>query len=273
MARRSTTPPCLAAAFLVLLLQLAVISTIQTVLVVDALSHSPPPMSARGPSRFFLDTASTDEWSDLLPLGIFHGITTNPTILERDNIPCTVESVQSLARKALALTDEFMCQSWGGSDDDLMYEIGMELSSIDRRRIVIKCPVTAAGTRAAARLVRSGVRVCLTACYNKNQALVAAGCGAEYIAPYLGRMTDVGRDGLSECRSMQSIVTGMGSSTRILVASIRKVDDMSTLASSGCDTFTFSPEIARAMFEEELTDIAAKDFEDSAIRNKGTKLK
>ncbi|CAE7550717.1 tal [Symbiodinium natans] len=266
MARRSTAQSLAAASLLLLLtyhLRRFSCSAFSYPRAHDLLCH-------RGPSRFFLDTASTEQWSELLPLGIFHGITTNPTILERCNVPCTVASVQSLASNALDVTDEFMCQSWGG-DADMMYSIGMELSSVDRTRVVVKCPVTAEGTKAASRLIGSGVRVCLTACYSKNQALVAAACGAEYIAPYLGRMTDAGRDGLSECRSMQSIVKGMGSSTRILVASIRKVEDMCTLACCGCDTFTFSPDVARAMFAEELTAVAAKDFEDAALRNKGAK--
>ena len=226
--------------------------------------HLVPPM-ARGESRFFLDTASIDEWNELIPLGIFHGITTNPTILERCGVSCTVESVHELAATALGMVDEFLCQAWGSTGEE-MYNIGMELSAPDRERIVIKCPVTAEGTKAASRLISKGVRVCLTACYNSNQALVAGSCGADYLAPYLGRMTDAGRDGLMECQKMQDAVDGMGSTTRIMVASIRNADDMATLAAGGCDTFTFSPDCARSLFSDELTNTAAADFEEAAKR-------
>ena len=68
-----------------------------------------------------------------------------------------------------------------------MYRHGMEISAMDRDRIVIKVPVTAEGTKVATMLARSGVRICLTACYNSKQALIAASMGVEYIAPYLGR--------------------------------------------------------------------------------------
>lgn len=234
----------------------------------------PNPHPHRGTNRLFLDTAVQSEWDDLIPTGIFHGITTNPTLLERANHPCTVPSIQALAINALNRVgcDEFMCQSWGSTAND-MYKIGMELSSIDRARIVIKVPVTKEGTEAARMLMESGVRVCLTACYNSHQAIIAAGLGAEYLAPYLGRMDDNGKDGMGEIKRMQDIVKGVGSSTRIFAASIRDAKSMVDLmcyndnnGSSGLDTFTFNPDVARELFSEALTDAAALDFEEAAKR-------
>ena len=233
---------------------------------------NPNPIKKRGSNRLFLDTAVQSEWSSLLSLGIFHGITTNPIILERAGYECTIPTVQSLAIKALSIPNcnEFMCQSWGESCDT-MYEVGLSLSEIDRERIVIKVPVTFEGTKAASKLINSGVRVCLTACYSSDQAVIAAGLGAEYIAPYLGRMNDNGKNGMEECHRMQQIVDGMNDcQTRVLVASIRDAKSMSDLiAASGMDTFTFSPDVARQLFEEELTIKAAEDFEDAAKRTSG----
>jgi transaldolase len=113
-------------------------------------------------------------------------VTTNPTLLERADEPCTVENLHKLADSALMRTNEFMCQAWGSNPNE-MYDNGMAISRRDRERIVIKVPVTAKGAEAAKMLVESGVRVCLTACYGSKQALVAASIGVEYIAPYLGR--------------------------------------------------------------------------------------
>lgn len=239
-----------------------------TALVISCLSLSsalisPPGM--RGEGRLFLDTAVESEWESLLPLGIFHGVTTNPVLLERAGHACTVPAVQDLARRALSQTPEFMCQAWGETPQE-MYSIGEALSESDRDRIVVKVPVTAGGTEAASKLVKSGVRVCLTACYASQQALIAAGTGVEYLAPYLGRMTDSGKDGMHECRKMQEIVNGLGSDTRILVASIRDVESLEDLAIDGLDTFTFSPDVARALFLEPLTDKAAADFQEAAKR-------
>lgn len=225
-------------------------------------------VSHRGSNRLFLDTADKVVWQELLPLGIFHGVTTNPTLLERADEPCTTKHLHNLAQIALSIPGchEFMCQAWGSSAPE-MYKIGMELSKPDRSRIVVKVPVTKEGTKAAACLIQSGVRVCLTACYNSHQAIVAAGLGAEYIAPYLGRMSDNDKDGMEECLKMQEIVKGMGSSTRILVASIREVDSMAALMALGkMDTFTFNPDVARELFEEPLTLDAAAEFEEAAQR-------
>lgn len=140
----------------------------------------------RGECRFFLDTADTAEWNELLPRGMFHGVTTNPTLLARANEPCTVSNLHSLAKKALAYTNEFMCQTWGATANE-MFKNGMQISEMDREKIVIKVPVTAEGTKAATMLSKEGVRICLTACYNSKQALIAGSMGVEYIAPYLGR--------------------------------------------------------------------------------------
>jgi transaldolase len=152
-------------------------------IVYQSAAFTPP---HRGESRFFLDTADTNEWDELLPRGLFHGVTTNPTLLERAKEPCTIDNLHLLASKALSYTEEFMCQTWGGTVEE-MYENGMRISDYDRDRVVVKVPVTVDGVVAAAMLAKSGVRICLTACYNSKQALIAASAGVEYIAPYLGR--------------------------------------------------------------------------------------
>ena len=227
----------------------------------------PTPPRYRGASRFFLDTADVREWEELLPLGIFHGVTTNPVLLERAGVPCTVEATTSLAKTAFDLgAREFMIQSWGGSADALESKALELCDALGRRSddLVVKVPVTAEGTRAASALVRQGVRVCLTACYDSSQALVAVASGAEYLAPYVGRMSDAGKDGQLECVHMQQIVDGLGGSTRIFAASIRDAQTLASLAAAGLDSFTFSPAVARELFADPLTAAAAADFERAA---------
>lgn len=79
-------------------------------------------------------------------------------------------------------------------------------------------------------------------------------------------MTDNGKDGLNQCKRMQSIVNGLGSDTRILVASLRDADTLADLAVEGLDTYTFSPAVARELFDEPLTETAAAEFEEAAAR-------
>ncbi|CAK8996479.1 unnamed protein product [Durusdinium trenchii] len=219
-----------------------------------------PPL--RGKARLFLDTADVSAYDELLPLGMFSGVTTNPAILKKDNVKCTVDSLHQLAGQAFKHTDEFMCQSWG-KDASELYDTGMKLAGLDKEKIVVKVPATVEGIKAAKRLLEEGVRVCLTACYSAKQALIATGLGVEYVAPYLGRMNDNRKDGFDQCYKMHEIVGGIGGKTRVLVASLRDVVNMQVLAQKGLDTFTFSPRVARQLLEEPLTEKAAEEFEEA----------
>lgn len=239
------------------------------VLLIALLSGTSTGLVHRGSGRFFLDTADTAEYKTFLPTGVFHGVTTNPVILQRSGVPCNVEAIRALATECFELGGaEFMAQAWGGDDVDKLVETGVALNSIDPSRMTVKVPVTKAGVEAARRLAAPphNVRICLTACYASAQALIAAGAGVEYLAPYLGRMSDNGKDGMAEVKRMELIARGTGSGCRILVASLRSVAQLEELAAAGLDTFTFGPDIARALFDasDGLTEAAAEQFEEAA---------
>jgi len=108
--------------------------------------------------RYYLDTADADEWAALLPLGIFRGVTTNPTLLERAGVACTVASLRAHAAAAFALgAREFMAQSWGGARDELV-AVGLALAAIDDR-VTVKAsrwPSRPSRARARARSVGRG---------------------------------------------------------------------------------------------------------------------
>jgi len=221
----------------------------------------------RGTLRLFLDTADEETFDAWLPTGMFVGVTTNPTILERDGVECSVDALSALARNALEFdaVEEFQVQTWG-EDSDEMWKNGIALARLDPERVVVKVPVTLEGIKAANALVVDGVRVTMTAAYAPHQVLVAASIGANYIAPYLGRMNDAGRDGLGTIVSMQETVEELESDMRILVASVRTVAEMAKLAAKGCDTFTISEKVAAEMFTDPLTSQAAIDFQSCAER-------
>jgi transaldolase len=209
--------------------------------------------------RLYLDTADAIAWEQWHSTGIFYGVTTNPLLLERSHIPCTLAALTRLTEIALGLgMQEIQLQTWGDSPE-AMVERGLSLAAI-HPAVVVKVPITRAGTEAAAQLAAAGVRVTLTAVYEVYQMLIAAALGAAYTAPYLGRITDLGRDGLAELAQMQRVLQGVGSPTRILVASIRSVEDLAYLAAQGLDTFTFSSAIATALFQVDPTIAATADF-------------
>jgi transaldolase len=214
--------------------------------------------------RLFLDSADPEAWRQWLPTGLFHGVTTNPTLLQRAGQPCSLAGLTQLTAQALELgAREVQLQAWGGSSD-AMQDCGQALAAIAPSRVVVKLPVTRQGSLAAHRLISAEIPVTLTACYEPSQVLVAAALGATYLAPYLGRINDLGRDGLSDLRTMQRCVDGLGSPLRLLVASVRQVSDLIVLASAGLTTFTISETIATGLFSAEATNRAALMFEQQA---------
>lgn len=216
--------------------------------------------------RLFLDSADPQAWARWLPTGLFHGITTNPTLLRRAGQSCSLEGLAALVPQALHHgVQELHLQAWG---PDLL-ACGASLAQLAPGRIWVKLPITEAGALAASSLIAQGVPITFTACYEPAQVLLAAALGADYIAPYLGRISDLGRNGHAELARMQRCITGLGESgesppLRLLVASLRERHDLARLAAAGLNTFTISPAIAGSLFAVEPTIAAAEQFERDA---------
>jgi transaldolase len=214
--------------------------------------------------QLLLDTADPVAWHTWLPTGLFRGITTNPSLLRRAGQPCSVEGLTLLAHQAFALgARELHLQTWG-ADAEAATTCGLALGAIDPARVLVKVPLTRTGAETARRLIDAGLSVTFTACYEVHQVLIAAALGARYVAPYLGRISDSGRDGHADLIAMQRCLDGLGSSTRLLVASLRRPDDLARLAAAGTGTFTLGPDLAAALFASEATQEAAAQFERDA---------
>ena len=214
--------------------------------------------------RFFLDTAERTEWQRWLPGGLFAGITTNPTLLRRAGVRCDVPTLATFAHDAIVMgAGEVHLQAWG-EDGNALLACGRALAAIDHR-ICVKLPLTAAGLQAAHELIGDTVRVTFTACFDASQVLPAIALGADYVAPYLGRINDSGRDGFAEVERMQRMVAAQGASLRILVASLRAPEDVARLAAVGLKTFTLSPALAEALLDNAQTAAAVAQFEADAV--------
>jgi transaldolase len=213
--------------------------------------------------RLYLDTAEVAIWQEWLPSGLFFGVTTNPLLLERANVPCTLDTLTRLAHTAFGLgAQEIHMQVWG-TDTETMVAIGRQLAAVDDR-VAVKVPITRAGSLAAQRLIAGGVCVTLTGVYAAYQALTAIALGAGYAAPYLGRMNEAGRDGFAEIVTMHKMTRALGSPLQLLVASLREIEDVATLAQHGVNTFTIASTVAEGLFGDPLTAQAAADFEAAA---------
>lgn len=204
----------------------------------------------------YIDSAVRHEVEPLLALGVFSGVTTNPTILHR----------AGLAQDAHREVYEWMVNAGAGEvffqargvDRATLHSEGSALARIGDR-VVVKLPATPDGIAAAVDIVGEGAPVLLTAVYHPAQAILAREVGARYIAPYVGRMTDQGRDGVRSVATMVDILRG--STCRILAASLRSADDISILAASGVPDFTLSTQVCEEVLADELTVKAAQEFE------------
>jgi transaldolase len=214
--------------------------------------------------RLFLDTADRAAWARWLPTGLFHGVTTNPTILERSGLKSTIPVLTEVVRELLYYPIvEVQAQCWG-TECARLVDTGRALAAIDPR-VVVKVPVTFEGVRAVTALHGFGIRTTLTAVYAAHQALTAAAAGSDYAAPYFGRIGDSGKDAFVVLTKMQQVLATSGRHTRLLVASIRTADDLAELAAAGMNTFTFGPKIAEELFADPLTTEAAAAFERAAL--------
>jgi TalC/MipB family fructose-6-phosphate aldolase len=212
--------------------------------------------------RLYLDTADRTAAESLLATGLFRGITTNPTILQR--AAKGVSDIKGIYRWAIgAGAEEVFFQAWG-DDAATLFERGQWLRDLGQE-VVVKFVATRAGATACAALAARGTPTLLTAIYDPGQAIVAAAAGATYIAPYLGRLNDAGRQGIAEVIAMHEVLVATGSTTKVLLASIRSVPDMVALARHGVDCFTMAPAVAEQFFTDPTTADAARTFE-QAVR-------
>jgi TalC/MipB family fructose-6-phosphate aldolase len=212
--------------------------------------------------KLYVDTADRSAAESLLSTGLFAGVTTNPTILRRASKG--VGDLPEIYHWAIdAGAREVFLQAWG-EDPDTLIKRGQRLRDLGRE-VVVKFVATRAGSTACAALAAKGIPILLTAIYDPGQAIIAAAAGATYIAPYLGRLNDAGRQGIAEVVAMQEVLVATGSSTKVLLASVRSVPDMVALARHGVDCFTMAPEVAEQFFTDPTTAEAARTFED-AIR-------
>jgi transaldolase len=213
-----------------------------------------------GRIRLYLDSANRAEMDDFLSTGLFYGVTTNPKVLAASGIPCTVPALTNLVHVALEHgIHEVHIQTWGATADQ-MVENGRALAAINHR-VVVKVAITRLGVEVVRRLRSRDIITTFTALFSAHQALTAATVGVEYAAPFLGRINDSGRDGHAEIVAMQTILSRLDSETRLLVASIRSVEEIGRLAQSGLDTYTLTAAVAAELFSDRQTADATAQFE------------
>lgn len=204
----------------------------------------------------YIDSADREEIAPLLETGLFAGVTTNPTILSRaglgaDDVPALAEWVRAHG------ASRFFAQPTGGSVDAIrrgaarIAELGDD--------VVVKVVSTHEGLTVARELADAGREVLVTAIYHPAQMLTAQAAGVRFIAPYVGRAGEAGRDGVRLVERMAAM-GGVGD-VRILAASLRSVDALADVAAAGAHDATLAPAVARALLADDLTMAAHAEFE------------
>lgn len=206
--------------------------------------------------KFFVDTADVEEIRALNETGLVHGVTTNPSLIAKSGR----DFKETLAEISSIVTGPVSAEVTA-TDAETMIAEGRHLTMI-AANIIVKVPLTWEGLKACRVLSDQGIGVNVTLCFSANQALMAARCGADYISPFIGRLDDVGEDGIQLIRDIRRIYDNYTDlHTEILAASIRHPSHVAESALAGADVATVPPGVLRQMIKHPLTDKGLAQFE------------
>ncbi len=198
--------------------------------------------------KIFLDTANFESIQKYLELGVVDGITTNPSLLFKENS----DPIDAM-KKIVKMVDGPVSLEVVATDLDEIMDESLKLASYGDN-VVVKIPMTADGLKAVNALTKKNIKTNVTLIFSANQALLASKAGATYVSPFIGRLDDIGHDGLSLISDIVQIFSGYDFSTQVLVASIRHPIHVIESAKLGADVVTLPPEILQKMIHHTLTD-------------------
>jgi transaldolase len=204
--------------------------------------------------KFFLDSANLDEIRLASRLGIIDGITTNPSLIAKEG--------RILHEQIAAICDLFegpVSAEVVETDARAMVQEGRSLARV-HSNVIVKCPLTRDGIEACSRLTKEGIRVNVTLCFSAAQALVAAKAGAWFISPFVGRLDDIGQDGIGVVRQTVAIYKNFGIGTEVLAASLRGPRHVVEAAVAGAHIGTMPFKVMDSLFNHPLTEKGLEQF-------------
>tara|TARA_B100000809_G_scaffold263213_1_gene315910 strand:+ start:52 stop:708 length:657 start_codon:yes stop_codon:yes gene_type:complete len=204
--------------------------------------------------ELYIDTANIDEIREAAELGVLDGVTTNPSLIAREG----VDFHDRMAEICEVVTGPVSAEVVA-LEHDLMISEAEELLTI-ASNIVIKLPCTVDGLKACKTLSDRGVKVNMTLCFQPLQAMMVAKAGAFLVSPFLGRIDDIGGDGMELIQQIRTIYDNYGYTTKILSASIRNPLHLVQCALVGSDVATVPFKVISQMMNHPLTDSGLKAF-------------
>ncbi len=204
--------------------------------------------------KFFLDTADIAEIRQLAALGLVDGVTTNPSLIAK-----TGRKITEVITDICEVVEGPVSAEVTATEHTAMLAEGRALRKL-ADNVVVKLPLTAEGLRACRDLAEEGTLVNVTLCFSPAQALLAAKAGAAYVSPFVGRLDDVGHDGMSLITEILTIYDNYDFATEVLVASVRHPMHVVQAAKLGADVATMPPAVLRALINHPLTDKGLAGF-------------
>lgn len=206
--------------------------------------------------KFFLDTANTDDIRKYAELGLVDGVTTNPTIVAREG-----RNFESVIKEITTIVDGPVSAEVTANEADKMIEQARALAKW-ADNIVVKIPMTEAGLKAVSVLSKEGIKTNVTLVFSVAQGLMAAKAGATFISPFVGRLDDIGSDGVKLIKDLRTVLDNYGLKSEIIAASsIRGVQHVEAVALAGSDIATIPAGVFGKMFKHPLTDNGLASFE------------
>ena len=204
--------------------------------------------------KFFLDTANLDEIRQGAAWGIVDGVTTNPSLIAKEGKPLR-EQVAAICD----IVDGPISAEVLATETKAMIAEGRELAKI-HKNIIVKVPLIRDGIAACAALSKEGIRVNVTLCFSPAQALLAAKAGAYFISPFVGRLDDIGHNGMDLIRQIVAIYENYNYTTQVLAASLRGPTHVIESALAGAHIGTMPFKVLDQLFSHPLTDKGLDQF-------------
>lgn len=206
--------------------------------------------------KFFIDTANLDEIKEALKLGLLDGVTTNPSLFAKAGQP-----FETLAKEICSLVKGPVSLEVIATTADEMIAEGRALRKYGSN-VVVKIPLTTEGLKAVKALSSEGIPVNVTLIFQPVQALLAAKAGATYVSPFVGRLDDIGVNGMEMVREICTIFKHYGFKTEVLVASVRHPVHVLEAANMGAHVATIPLKVIQQLAKHPLTDSGLKTFLD-----------
>ncbi len=204
--------------------------------------------------KFFLDTANLEDLKKGTALGIIDGVTTNPSLIAKEGV-----AVEEQIRRICDMIDGDVSAEVVTTNAVKMIEEGRRLSRI-HRNVVVKVPSTPEGITAVSALFKEGIRTNVTLCFSAAQALIAAKAGAYIVSPFIGRLDDLGYNGMDLIRDIVTIYKNYGYGTQVLAASVRGTLHVVEAAKAGAHISTMPLKVLEQLFKHPLTDKGLEQF-------------